>query len=525
MNHKPRLFTGRWLVITALALALGPWLVGWAMRPAGWEFFGAWPKAPGDAAVYYSYIDQGRSGGPLMIDKFTTESQHRNIWQPIWWLAGRSSVGLTVSAPVIFMIWRLLAAAVCALAIWWASGLIFSDQKTRHLAAGLGYFGAGLGGLWSWLAPTSNLLKQPVDLWVSEAYPWLSSLASPHFGLVTAGLVLVLVGTEYAWPKKWVRWLAGPTMLLTISIHPFHVVTIFVIWLAISVAERWLNGRWDGAAIKRRLWLLLWSGPALIYYGLTLFDPVAYDRAIQNVNRTPSWWLVIIGILPLVIGALGSVKSKNRRHLMVLWAWAVTVAVLIMVPWPWARRLMQAWAVPLAFLAAAGLGEWWASGTASRRAVIIGVATLMVITPIKVVSDALVTYANDGSAGTTTLSYLSPSYRGLISFVNNRPALRVIMAGKMNGNIIGGLTSSQVYFGSNVETVNAAEKEATVAKFYGTWTTDEQWRFITTNNICAVLVTPREETYGGKVTADQWPSAKIVYHAKEIDLIETGRCQ
>ena len=339
-------------------VTLAPYLFGQALTPEGYQFQGNTVLAPGDPNVYYSYIEQARQGAWLMRDVFTSEAHPATLWQPVWLVLGWAAKLTNLSTPAIYAIGRLITVGVFLLVARWAVRTTWSDRLVRRVGLLLLVVGTGLSGIivvFQGGSPEA-LLQLPPDVWVSEMSTLLSSWASPHFLLVTSGYLFVLLSVESFSSQLWTRrWLVvGMVSLLTLSIHPFHVITWVTIWLS-STVWRWVvTKKFPWKYVQGWAGVLIMSTPALAYYmtGL-LVDPIVIGRALQNINTSPSLWLVTLALAPwLGIFVSGLIRKKPKTPNAPTWAtiWAVVQFVLIFLPFQGQRRLMHALLIPWPFM-------------------------------------------------------------------------------------------------------------------------------------------------------------------------------
>src|SRR5690349_6192031 len=116
LKIKPSL----WVVVAAaMLMATLPYLIGFAMRPAGYSLLGNSRVSAGDAPVYYSYIEQGRHGHWLMADVFTSEPYAATIWEPLWFIVGQVANIFHLTTPWAYAVARTVTMPVLILALWW----------------------------------------------------------------------------------------------------------------------------------------------------------------------------------------------------------------------------------------------------------------------------------------------------------------------------------------------------------------------------------------------------------------------
>lgn len=521
---RPRLLARTWFFLVVVGVfAASPWLIGNALAPAGWDHLPTFVMAAGDTPVYFRYIDEGRNGGPFMIDGLTTEEHPAILWQPLWWLLGRVAELTGTSSPTAFAIGRILGAVLLAWTIVWAARQLYQDRATQVVARWIGFFGAGLGGLLFFILGPWILSELRVyDLWVSEGYAWMSAMASPHFLVVSSGLLFVFIGTEFgAFRASFRPWL-GPVLLLTSSIHPFHLPTLFSVWFAMSVFDRFWRPSEAKARLIQRLWNALWTVPTLIYYGLTFNQPIVSERAAQNINLT-SLWPLALGIAPIFILAAMTFLRRTSRALWTLALWVAAIFVLVFFPFEFQRRLFEPPAVLLGLLAAPTITRWLQGGPWSFLG---GAATiaLMLLSPIAVYGKQINHILSDRRSVATTLAYVQPAMKHIIRSVRDQGEPATILAGQVNSLILGAFTPLRPYFAHGVETVDAFRKRDEVKEFYSTMNVTEHVRFVRERGICYIVHSPYERQYGPAFPGIGWPGLRRVLDLDGYQLYDTGVC-
>ena len=524
-----------WSIVCVLwAVTAGPLLFGWALTPPHYQFYANSFQAPADPSVYYSYIEQGRHGQIMMYDAFTSEPKRAVLFQPLWFIVGLVAQVLHVSSPVAFTLARWAATPVLLLALWWTIEWLWTDKVKRRLAIIVTSFGGGLGGVFYVLAPhwLDFSGRTAPDLWISEAYVFLSAITNVHFLLVTAGLLFALVSVERSFEEKnwWRAVWAGVVLLGVFSIHPFHVVTLVLAWMLISL--------WRWASDKKfpthyiGIWLLTLaiSSPVLLYYGLQLLsDPLVIGRAVQNVNLMTSPLRTLIGLgvfFPAAI--LGWRKLRHQKKYVWLTAWALAIMVAVYMPFNFQRRLSQGMIIPFALLSVPVFEGFWVrairGGKKQWLYFIIG-GWLLFFSPLTVTVTNALSYLIERTGRETYVYYISPEYQDLAAYIKNKAQPnQPILASATSGRVLASLTAHQVFIGYSVETLNFDRKLTELRAWYGTMTQTEQQNMLQRENLCYVLVGPRELAYGSAFHPKQWPSMDLVWLGPTMALYYDRSC-
>jgi len=114
------------------------------------------------------------------------------------------------------------------LSMWRFFSVSLQESRLVKVAFALAALGSGMG----WLASFLGVFT--ADLWVAEAYPFLSAYANPHFPLALAILMWVLTPfRENSWPegtlvRALLTVLAGVGLGIVL---PFGVLVAGLYWL------------------------------------------------------------------------------------------------------------------------------------------------------------------------------------------------------------------------------------------------------------------------------------------------------
>jgi hypothetical protein len=209
-----------------------------------------------------------------------------------------------------------------------SSGKQLGESTTLNLAHrshidrffDLAILGLGLG----WLIFPSGVITS--DLWVAEAYPFLSAYANPHFALGLA-LMLWLLTFPSAEGEKSVISIALASLILSV-VSPFGVIVVLVVLgglTAWELGERlyWMhrgNARTDsGRSSKhdrstnpmfRCILVFLFGAPLLLYdMWVARVDPVLAGWNAQNLTPSPQLWDLLLSFSPALLLAVVGMRS------------------------------------------------------------------------------------------------------------------------------------------------------------------------------------------------------------------------
>ncbi len=205
-SRKDRAYT--WAItILVLLITNIPYII--AARNGGeGHVFGGLLINPLDGNSYLAKMHQGYAGFWRFTLPYTAEPGTGAYLHMYYLALGHLARLLSLSIPLVYNLARALGALLMLRALARFCAAILPETRPRRVAFALGALGAGLG----WLAVPFGAFT--ADLWVAEAYPFLSAYANPHFPL---GLALILwLTTPIAKPARRIQKIP-PTTALAIT--------------------------------------------------------------------------------------------------------------------------------------------------------------------------------------------------------------------------------------------------------------------------------------------------------------------
>lgn len=525
----------RWLLIaTAVALLLAnlPSLLGFLFPPAGTHYTGIDATAPGDVNVYRSYLEQVSQGRLILSDIFTSEPQRAAIVSPFWVGLGLLGALLKFSTLLTYFLSRIVFGALLLWLVYRLTAELFDEVRTRRLAWLLSVFGAGLG---AWIAPFANTLAGganlekiwPMDLWVSEAFTFLSLHHSPHF---LAGTILILLTVMFfgrslerdaTRPAVW----AGLAMLALYSFHPFHALSLGLVTVGLCILAfvRFRRAGWKFFRRAVVAWII--AAPALIYQAwFALKDPLGAERASQNILFTPPVLTTVLSYgLLFVAGVYGAKVWLRTRKLkyQIIVTWTICHAAAIFVPIFFNRRVTQGLNIALALLAAAGLVaalEQFRRRTGRNPHVVLlsvliffgfGMSTIWVTA-----QDLSFLLGNGRSL--PYFFYISNDYQQAFDWLKqNGQEQTVVMSAPITGNFIPGVSGRRVVVGHNVETIRYEDRQRDAKMFYVDGSADDRRRILTDRGVTYVIDGPWERRLG-EYDPTAWTSLELVFRTPTV---------
>jgi len=345
-----------------------PYLYAWLVAPAGFVYNGLASLTPADNPVYYSYINQVKSGQFLVKDLFTTEPQAVGLLNIFWLAIGLLAKILFLPPALVFHLSRLLLIPVFNFVLYGFVSLFFSEPGKRKFCLFFLLFSAGLGAYSINQISSFDLASQPGywtpnDIWIPESIVFLTLYKTPHF-IASLGLMITIFSLmifSFRQNRLVYSAIAGLLALVYFNFHPFYIPMIFgtlglYLLILIFRANKIL---WR--PLSHFLLLIIVSSPSIIYHFWTLaHDPVLQQRALQNVTIAPPFIFILIGygfLWPLAIA--GIIWLFRRRqfndYFLFLLSWLVFSVVLVNLPFQFQSRYTQGLHLPLAIFSVVAL--------------------------------------------------------------------------------------------------------------------------------------------------------------------------
>lgn len=363
------------------------WLLAYG-QPPGTRWLGDSLQNSGDVAVYLSYIRQGATQVPPLLQNLFAVEPHAARFDLFW--SGLSAIyAWTKASPIlIHEIARAFATLALAFSLHAAARSVAKDEREARLGSLLAAGGIGLGWLYSAVLGATNQWSWRTDGApdiVTEFAVVPTLLGGAHMILSMALLIYVMRGVwEVAHNPARRLW---TVMLATAALTAFHPYFIPLIVAALCLAwvkcvrdatraphsapqrsgthtaiRRDTYGRMrlfndhDGTFL-RPLLLLASLLPSLAYYLWLLRDPAFRVHHLQAnflPLASPDRWL--FALLPAALALAWLARRHDRwrlflKHSRWCLVWLVSAAALaLLLPVPWSRKLTEGLMVPLALL-------------------------------------------------------------------------------------------------------------------------------------------------------------------------------
>ncbi len=224
---------------------------------------------------------------------------------------------------------------------------------------------------------------------------------------------------------------------------------------------------WVRVHISQMVWIILGGAPVILYAvaAVRLDSQLAAWNA-QNLTPTPPAWDLALAFSPawvLAVAGIWQVIHSRERTGRLFVVWVCVVAALIYAPFGLQRRFLVGAYIPLAGLAAYGLGAL-EEHFGIRWAQIGMKATIALALP----STLLVLLLGQfGIISRDPLFFLEKREMQALEWLEaNTSTNALVLASPRMGMFIPAHTGRRVIYGHPFETVNAAEEEAAVVQFF-----------------------------------------------------------
>jgi len=485
INKKEWLFLAIVSILIILFTSL-PYVYGYLVSPKNTYFLPVSGINQGDYANYFSYIEQTKDGHLLFEDLYTTETQPRAILNLFFLGLGLIAKFFSLSAVAIFQISRIILIPIFVFIYYLFISLLFKEKLKRQFGLFFTCFSAGVGCLLS-LFFTFSGLQAPIDLWVPEAFTFVSLYLNPLFIfsliLIVSIFLLTLLVEKNASYKY--SFLAGISGLILFQIHPYNIplicLTLFIFWILSSLIKKHI----DWHIFKHCLIFALISSPSIVYYfWLSTSHFITIERFAQasSLIYTPSILAFILGygfILPLsLIGIYGFLKKKSP-YFPFLIAWLITHVALLSFPIPLQRRTVEGLHLILCIFAIEGIWIIYKNFNLKRHKIFWVIIFVFLFNFSNVfIMKRDINYFKGQNVSfpkelITSMQWLRTN--------SSEQAIVISNADMTTANLIPAFVVRKTYFGHGIETINSREKEKEVLKFFQTNNDDQKKYFFLKN--------------------------------------------
>ena len=527
------------ILITSL-----PYLYAYFMASPGLVYNGLHALSPGDIPVYYSYIDQIKSGDFLVKDLFTNEPQTIGTFNVWWTLVGLLAKIFDLSPILVFQLARVLMIPVFVFVAYAFISYFFSEAKKRKLCLLFLLFSSGLGFYLAGNVSLNNFRSEaiywwPIDLWLTEANTFNTLYQTSHFIASITLMISIFLLMLLAFGKNKFSYavISGILALFYFNFHPYYLPVIFgalgLYLLVLMIQEN--KFLWKRAGYLITVFII--SLPAIIYHvWLIQNSEVIARRALQNVTLISPIFFVFMGYgflwLGFLLGLFFLVKNKklDNRFLFLL-IWFLVNIVLIYSPFPFHSRYTQGLHIILVIFTVVGFFElydylrikmkpktfdFWVNNP-----FLLGMIFLVLFLPSTLFSVSRDIYHFTYQPPLVKEKfYLEKDFLAAASWLRNAPLPGGVFSAELSARFLPGFSGRTVYLAHDHETLFFDAKLMYVFWFYKDNQNDEAKKnFLQTQGIDYVFYGRYEKELGSFDPAQE-DYLKLVFNTPKIQIYE-----
>ena len=450
------------LFILLVILQLAPYLAAQFQWGPDWVF-GGFLLNPIDGNTYLSKMQEGWAGSWRFSLLYSPEIGKGAAIFLFYLFLGH--VGRLLGLPLIIVFHAARLAGIVALfgSVRRLCQVVFQgDERLIDFGLWLALLGSGMG----WLVALSGGAMTG-DFWVSEAYPFLSMFANPHFPLGLA-IMLQLIVLGLSPCTRWTGPFAAVLGLLLSVIQPFGVVILAGV-LAGRVIWHWL--------MRRRVepffmvWALSLGGVYLLYqFWVVRSDSLLAQWDVQNLTPALPWWDLALCLLPALIFSLAGAWVYWKRpdgSVFLLIFWLAFSLILVNSPLNLQRRFMTGMYVPVVLLAVLGAG--WIAARFRRvgRWVMPVILGLSLLTNILILISSFFAPRILVNGRPDPQIFLSRAEVAAMGWLKSHASVdAVVLASSDMGLYIPAWTGRRVVYGHPYESIHAIERKNEVTEYF-----------------------------------------------------------
>ncbi|MBU1148675.1 hypothetical protein KKI23_01155 [Patescibacteria group bacterium] len=496
-----------------LAITVIPYLAGFILAGDDQVFTGINYLTPGDIPVYYSYLEQAKSGQVLFQNLFTGENQSPHLFNPLWLVGGVIASLFSLSSVITFQLLRIL---LIPLFVWIAYLLVsylVEDKGIRKTALVFTVFSTGISAYFiPWLDKifyrAGDYLHFPMDLWVPESNTFLTLFHNPLFILATTLLILTFLYWLLAIDRRKIKYtlFSGLACLGLVLLHPFMLVVVVAVIVVFLFARQIIGHKFNWREWYYFLLVLLVSSPSIIYYLYLLSQHQVFQaKSGQNTNYTPVWWMIFFSygflIILFLINLAANRQNRQTKYLFIN-IWFLVQLALLWSPLYYQRRLAEGLHLPLSYLAVLGLwviyqriqkldNKSFCKQMAKQKVVLIFAFIIFFgFSNVLAVAQEFKNYLIKDRY----YVYQSSEAFGLYDWLKaNTNSSAVILAPAYQHNLIPGFTGRFSYWGHGVETLDFLNKYQLATEFYQSSDQDWRYQFLADSGIDYVVIDKQKE--------------------------------
>jgi hypothetical protein len=450
---------------------------------------------PIDGYTYLAKMQIGESGDWLFKLPFTVQPGDGRLLYPFYIAAGQILRILPMPEAVWFNILRLAAYAFLAVMLTKLAQRVFPESgKLQTITCLVLCAGGGMGWLLLFIGQFG------ADFWVSEAYPFLSGLANPHFPLSLGLMVTAILMISDEWKPIHLLWIGLNGFFLSI-LSPFGFVLAAVVaginWL-------WEVVRKEKKSILPVLIFCIAGLPYSVYqYWAVQSTPQLAAWTAQNQTPLPAIRDILLSFSPwlilLIAGYREIISRRDDPVIRKLTVWVIAGIVLTIIPFNLQRRFLFGLYIPVACLGVITIPYIAKNFRMEMNRLATICTVLSLLTPL-----FLVTMTIFAPVSHNPLYFYRTDELEAVHWLSEQgesPA--VVLASPQTGTLIPSVSRLRVLYGHPFESIDAEKNKQDIEDFYsGKMTIEESMDFLRSNHIDWVFTGPREAESGSPKILD-----------------------
>ncbi|MDP2685168.1 MAG: hypothetical protein Q8P20_09115 [bacterium] len=480
-----------------------PAIVGSFSTPADKEFVFMAMTDHEDSNSYLSWIKQAQEGDILFKDKFTSELTKNLIFHPVFLFIGWTSNVLSVPIIYLWFLTIIIANIFLLFTIYIFFSVFFKNIYHRIIAFLLALTSSGFAWFLERFSGDHYLSEISVFRIINR--PFIVAFA---LGLMLWFFIFALRSFKDKAPNKYAIF-AGLAGLVLALIHPYNIVTIFVV-LAVYIIINIPIKKY----FKNFLWIFI----------LPLF-PIIYDLIIQqldwvinehnkiSINLELNFFFIIFSFGLMFICSIPAIyliikKGQKRYYFLVFWA--ILSLIMVYLPFSFRWRLILGAQIPLVILTTYFLGHLYDLFSKNIKKVLkssrIKKSIVITLFIILLLLSSLTTINQYNDLFKEILNHEYPFYidqdvmqgiEWLNEYTNNED---IVFSSEEIGNFIPGRSGNIVYLGHWAQTINYLDKlNEAKSIFSGELHGSDLNNFIDDNNIQYIFYSRFEKKYGQNI--------------------------
>jgi len=511
--------------LVLIAVTGFPYAMGFSLSSTDLVFSGS-IIAVEDGNTYLAAMRQGAAGRWLFHILFTPEPHQGGAVFLFYFLLGKLAALTGTPLPWMLHIARLVTTPLLLAAIYRFAAFFTPWVYLRRLAFILATTGAGLGWLWVALGQPFELAKMPIDLWVPDAFAFLTVFIFPHLILAQALILLLAIsGLRLLEQPSWTGTFLAAIIGLGLSlIHPYSLPLVLgllgLLWVWRSYAARQAN--WLSLAQLATIGLL--SLPYLAYsFWLFATNPVFHSWQQQNrlLSPNPIHYLLGYGLVAVLalVGLLHPREWRRLRQSRFLGLWLLVVPVLLYIPSNLQRRFLDGYQLPVVMAALVGLlcllrhvSPRW------RRRGVFALVIVSTLTNILMLTGASFTVA----AHTRLVFHPRPVVEAARWLEDNVPEDSIVLAAYDTGNMLPAYALVRTFVGHGPQSVDADLKRQLVIDFFsGSMPPAQRQSLLEEYRVDYLFYGPDEQVLG-EFSPDADSTFHPVFHNEAVTIFQVA---